>query len=319
MVQQAHAAKTTNQAADVDNHTFEKGCHFSPSIAPQERSIEAPGSASPKPIDPSQHANIHAAKMTNQAADVDDQASEKGSFFSPSIAPREPSIEAPNSASPKPIDPSQHANIPLVASNRLFVGKRMIRTVVGGVLIAIVVAVAAYRDNQTRKLLKTWGHSSVIWLSSALSVSERVQNSAAEPSAKLPDQTSAPAVTSRLANEVAELQQQLQTVVNDLTVLRRNVEQLSSMHEQMSRDIATVQATEQNVSEKISSLTQPAPVHAPPRKKVPRFVHAETPRQQAAASVPPQTSANGTASPTEQPPRPPLPVPTPAETPSPLH
>jgi hypothetical protein len=60
-------------------------------------------------------------------------------------------------------------------------------------------------------------------------------------------------------------------------------------------------------------------VHAPARKKVPRLVHAETPRQQAAASPLPQTSAAGTASPTEQPPRPPLPVPTPAETPSHLH
>jgi hypothetical protein len=180
------------------------------------------------------------------------------------------------------------------------------------------VAWQAYRDNQTRNLFKAWGHSSVIWLSSALGATERVPESTAKPSTKLSDQTSAPAVTSRLANEVAELQQQLQTAVNDLVVLRRNVEQLSSMHEQMSRDIATLQATEQNVSEKISSITQPAPVHAPPRKNVPSLVHAETPRQQTAASLPPQTSAAGTASPTEQPPRPPLPVPIP-ERPSPLH
>ena len=255
------------------------------------------------------------------AAKTDNHASGKGSHFSPSIAPREPSIEASSSASPEPIDPSQQANIPPVASNRPFVGKRMVRTVVGGVLIAIVVAVAwqTYRDNHARKLVKAWGHSSVIWLSSALGATEGVSGSTAESSTKLSDQTSTPAVTSRLANEVAELQQQLQTVVNDFDVLRRNVEQLSSKHEQMSRDIATVQATEQNVSEKISSLTQAAAAHAPPRKKVPRLVHAETPRQPAAASLPPQTSAAGTAPPTEQPPRPPLPVPTPAETPSPLH
>ena len=39
----------------------------------------------------------------------------------------------------------------------------------------------------------------------------------------------------------------------------------------------------------------------------------------AAVSLPPRTSAAGTASPTEQPPRPPLPLPTPAETSSPVH
>ena len=200
MVQQAHAAKTTNQAADVDNHASGKGCHSSPSIAPRESSIEASSSASPEPIDPSQQANIHAAKTTTQAADIDNHASGKGSYFSPSIAPREPSIEASSSASPELIDPSQQANIPPVASNRPFVGKRMVRTVVGGVLIAIVVAVAwqTYRDNHARKLVKAWGHSSVIWLSSALGATERVLGSTAESSTKLSDQTSTPAVTPRL-------------------------------------------------------------------------------------------------------------------------
>lgn len=261
-------------------------------------------------------------KPSSSIFDLDNRASQKGSCFLPSIAPREPSIESSSSASPElPIDLSQQANIPPVANNRPSVGRQVFRTVVRGLLIAIVVAVVwqAYRDDQTRKLIKAWGHSSVIWLSSALGATERDLESAAEPSTKLSDQaTSTPAATSRPAKEFAELQQQLQTAVNDLAVLRRNVEQLSSEQEQMSRDIATVQATEQNVSEKISSLTQAAPVHAPPRKNVPRLVHAETPRQPAAASLPPQTSPAGTASPTDQPPRPPLPLPMPAETPSPL-
>jgi len=177
MVQQAHAAKT-------DNHASEKGSHFSPSIAPREPSIEASSSAW---IDPSQQANIHAAKTTNQAANIENHASGKGSHFSPSIAPQEPSIEASSSASPERIDPSQQANIPPVASNRPFVGKRMVRTVVGGVLIAIVVAVAwqTYRDNHAGKLVKAWGHSSAIWLSSALGVTERVSESTAESSTKI--------------------------------------------------------------------------------------------------------------------------------------
>jgi hypothetical protein len=116
--------------------------------------------------------------------------------------------------------------------------------------------------------------------------------------------------------------------------MRRDVEQLSGKQDQMSRDIATVQATEQNVSEKISSLTQPAPTltqqaptiaraavpaHGQARKNVPRLVHPETPKQPDAASVPVTTLSTGTAALTEQPPRPPLPVPTVAETAPPVH
>jgi hypothetical protein len=129
------------------------------------------------------------------------------------------------------------------------------------------------------------------------------------------------------ANEVAEFKQRLMAVVNDLAVTRRDVEQLSSKHEQMSRDLATVQATLQNVSERVSPLAQPAPTHGPPRKSVPRLARTEAPRQPDAAPVPPQTprqpdaaSAPPTTSPaglTDQPPRPPLPVPTVAETPPP--
>jgi len=266
----------------------------------------------------------HAVKSTRQAAqlsDPDNYTSSKGAYFPPSIAP-EPSIKSSSSALPEhSIDPSKQADIPPVTSNRSSIERHVFRTICG-LLIAIVVAVVwqAYRDDQTVKLIKDWGHSSVVWLSAALGATQPDSKSAAEPSTKLSDQaTSTPAVTSRPATELAELNQQLQTVVNDLAVLRRNIEQLSSRQEQMSRDISTVQVTEQNVSEKISSLTQAAPVHAPPRKNVPRLVHAETPRQPTAPSLPSQPSLAGTASPTDQPPRPPLPLPTPAETPSPLH
>jgi hypothetical protein len=77
MVQQAHAAKTTNQAAEIDNHASGKGSHFSPSIAPREPAIKASSSGSPEPIDPGHQANIHAAKTTNQAAEIDNHASGK--------------------------------------------------------------------------------------------------------------------------------------------------------------------------------------------------------------------------------------------------
>ena len=265
-----------------------------------------------------------AVKSTNQPAqpsDLDNCASRKGSYFSPSIA-SEPSIKSSSSATQENrVGHGKQANIAPGASNGSSVERRVFR-IICGLLIAIVVAVVwqAYRDDQTMKLVRAWGNSSVIWLSAVLGATQRESETAAEPSTKLSDQaTSTPAVTSTPTKEFTELNQQLQTVVNDLAVLRRNVEQLSERQEQMSRDISTVQAIEQNVSEKISSLTQAAPVHVPPRKNVPRLVHAETPRQPAAASGPSQPSAPGTASPTDQPPRPPMPLPTPAEIPAPLH
>jgi hypothetical protein len=104
----------------------------------------------------------HAVKSTNQTAqkafsDLDNHAPRKESHFSPSIAFREPSIKSPSSApSELSIDPNQPANIPAVASNRSSVGSRVFRTVVRGFLIAIVVAVVwqAFRDDQTRKLIR---------------------------------------------------------------------------------------------------------------------------------------------------------------------
>jgi hypothetical protein len=264
-----------------------------------------------------------AVKSTNQPAqpsDLDNYASRKGSYFSPSIA-SEPSIKSSSGATQENrVGHGKQANIPPGASNRSSVERRVFR-IICGLLIAIVVAVVwqAHRDDQTMKLVRAWGNSSMIWLSAALGATQRESEAAAEPS-KLSDQaTSTPAVTSTPIKEFTDLNQQLQTVVNDLAVLRRNVEQLSERQEQMSRDISTVQAIEQNVSEKISSLTQAPPVHVPPRKNVPRLVHAETPRQPTAASGQSQPSTVGTASPTDQPPRPPMPLPTPAETSSPLH
>ena len=264
-----------------------------------------------------------AAKSTNQPAqpsDLDNCAPRKGSYFSPSIA-SEPSIKSSSGATQENrVGHGKQANIPPGASNRSSFERRVFR-IICGLLIAIVVAVVwqAHRDDQTMKLVRAWGNSSMIWLSAALGATQRESEAAAEPS-KLSDQaTSTPAVTSTPTKEFTDLNQQLQTVVNDLAVLRRNVEQLSERQEQMSRDISTVQAIEQNVSEKISSLTQAPPVHVPPRKNVPTLVHAETPRQPTAASGQSQPSTVGTASPTDQPPRPPMPLPTPAETSSPLH
>jgi chromosome segregation ATPase len=277
----------------------------------------------------------HAAKHTVQTAGTDNCDSERGTPLSPNAASPEPSVEPSTSSSPEhSIDQSQQAKSS-PASNEFLI-RSVVRTLVGGLFLVIVVAVAwqTYQDDQTSTLIKALAHSSVSWLSSSLKATQRDSASSAQSVAKTSDQVvQMPTATSMQANEVAEVRQQLLAVVNDLAVMRRDVEQLSSKHEQLSRDVETVQATVQGVTEKISSFSQPVPAPTQAqRRSVPRLVRAEIPRrppdsapvspktsqQSAAAPIPPTTSPTGTATLSEQPPRPPLPVPT-AEAPSPLH
>jgi hypothetical protein len=274
----------------------------------------------------------HAAKSAKGAVrppDPDNGASVK----SPRTAPELSVKSSIGSSQECPVDPSEQAALAPGRSRISSFETRVVRMICG-LLVAVAVAVAwqAYRDEQTMKLVQAWKHSSVIWLSDALGAaldaasganrqqSQSAAESAVEPSSTSSDQAKpTSAVTSVAAKEYGELNEQLQTMANDLVALRRSVEQLTARQEQMSRDILTVQATQQNVSEKISSLTQAAPVHAPPRKNVARLVRSETPRQPAAASVSSQPLAAAAASPVDQPPRPPLPLTTPAEAPSPIH
>ncbi len=269
----------------------------------------------------------HAAKAAGQKGGTANCGAGNPTHFSPSIAPAEPSIEPSSNASSEPNSRPT---------------SRVVRTVVAGLFLAIGVVVAwqIYHDNQSKKLIEALAHSSVIWLSSSVGSAQRVSEWSAQSNAITSDQAAqTPTATSIEANELAELRQQVLAVVNDLAVLRRDVEQLSGKHEELSRNVETVQASLQDVGEKISSLSQPVPTPAPvsaqaqPRRSVPRLVRAEAPRrpdaapvppktsrQPDAASVPPTTSPTGAASLTEQPPRPPLPVPVPtAETTSSLH
>ena len=88
----------------------------------------------------------------------------------------------------------------------------------------------------------------------------------------LPASPPGPAVTS------AELQQQLKPMAIDLALVRRSEEQLAANQDQLSRKqdqmaqaIATPQAAEQDLSQKILALAAPAPkaVHAAPKPTQP--------------------------------------------------
>ena len=255
--------------------------------------------------------------------DLDDDASRtRQSYFSPSVVSPEPSIHAPSGTSQEPsIDPNQRANIK-EAGSRASVERRTFRTAIRGLIIVIAVAAGwqVYRDDQTKDPLKAWGHSLLNRSSAVLDTKHPGSEVAAEPGSKLSDQAVTPSAPTSIAiREFPELQQQLQTMVGDLVALQRIVEQVASKQEQISRDVATLQATEQNISGKVSSLTQPPAVRVVQRRNVAKLVHSGTPKQSAAESLPVQTPAPETL-PADQPPRPPLPLSTPpAEAPSSAH
>ena len=81
----------------------------------------------------------------------------------------------------------------------------------------------------------------------------------------------APAVTT------ADLQEQLKPVAIDLALVRRSIEQLASNQEQLARkqdqmaqNIATLQAAEQEVSQKVSTPPPTLkPVHVAPKPAQP--------------------------------------------------
>jgi hypothetical protein len=256
--------------------------------------------------------------LRRRSPDLDNVASRTPQpYFSPSVVSSESSIDAPSGISPESsTDPNQRANIQEVGG-RSSAGKRTLRTVIGGLIIAVAVGAGwqVYRGDQTEELLKAWKRSSLIWMSAVLGTSQRDSELATEAGSKFSDQAVSPSTTSITVTESLELHQQLQNVVSDLAALQRLVEQLASKQEQVaskqeqiSRDMTTLQAAEQNLSAQISSLTQPAAVRLAPRRNVAKLVHSEAPKQPTAVSQPVQPPAPETPSPADQPPRPPLPL-----------
>jgi len=251
--------------------------------------------------------------------DLDDDTSRiRQSYFSPSVVSPESVVypdHAPSGTSPEPSIAPQRANIK-EAGSRASVERRAFRTAIRGAIIVIAVAAGwqVYRDDQTKDLLKAWGHSLLNRSSAVLATTQPGSEIAAEPGSKLSDQAVTPSAPTSIAiREFPELQQQLQTIVSDLAALQRIVERVASKQEQVSRDVATLQATEQNISGRVSSLTQPTAVRVVQRRNVAKLVHSGTPKQSAAESLPVQTPTPETPSPVDRPPRPPLPLSTPPE------
>jgi hypothetical protein len=142
-------------------------------------------------------------------------------IYSPSIAPDTPSIDPPPLHSiTKSVE---------VSSDRPSVAKRLFRTGACGFVITVIVGGAFIwrsSDDTTKETANGWINS-LVW--------------------------SSPLLPNNLHQRQAPgLQQQLETIVGDLTIVRRIVEQVAARQDQMAQDIATLQAAEQNVSQKIS-------------------------------------------------------------------
>ena len=144
------------------------------------------------------------------------------------------------------------------------------------------------RGDEAKRMVKTWA-SSLDWLLSApITKSSRdvdiaakqtgstpagqvsVQKAALRQSALVTQTAPAPA-----AAATSELVQQVNAIARDLAVVRHSVEQLAAKQEQMAHTVATLQAVDQDVSQKMSS--PPLSVPIPPRKNVPRVTPPQPP------------------------------------------
>jgi hypothetical protein len=227
---------------------------------------------------------IQEERLGRTAPDPDGDSAREEFHFSPGIAAGEPAFDAHRR-------PGAGRLTGGIAGRRPSVARRVFRTVAVGFIITAIVAAALIlqSSDQTQDILSAWG-SSLSRLSSVLRTDAPPGAAvAAAPAAGAPDQAQAqnsappqaapatqPAATSAAAGSSADPQRQLQAIVNDLTAVRRIVEQLAAKQEQMAQDIATLQAADQSVLQKMSALPQSPAAHVPPHKNGPRIVHSET-------------------------------------------
>jgi hypothetical protein len=189
------------------------------------------------------------------------------------------------------IEPSLHVrplpsgfNSDPLASDGPSIGRQVFRALTR-FFIAVLIGVGATlawqsHGDDAKQIVRTWAPS-LGWL---LPVSTTTspdgpgssQNAALPQSAPV-TQSAAPAS----AVTAGELAQQLEPITRELTVARRSLEQLAAKQEQMAQNIATLQAAEQDIRQKMSSPPPSRP--APPRK--PPEAAAQSPAVQS-SSVP---------------------------------
>jgi hypothetical protein len=160
--------------------------------------------------------------------------------------PMKPSIRSPR---PSGLNDDQ------VASDRPSIGRRIFRTLtrfIIAVLIGIGATLAWQSHGDAARQMVVARAPSLGWL---LSVST----------------TTSPAVAAAAPGPV----QQLEPLASNIDAVRRSVEQLAAKQEQMAQNIATLQAVEEDIRQKVSSpppspsqQAAPIPQYKPPQPKV---------------------------------------------------
>jgi hypothetical protein len=153
--------------------------------------------------------------------------------------PMKPSIRSPR---PSGLNDDQ------VASDRPSIGRRIFRTLarfIIAVLIGIGATLAWQSHGDAAREMVVARAPSLGWL---LSVST----------------TKSPAVAATAPDPV----QQLEPLASNLDVVRRSVEQLAAKQEQMAQNIATLQALEEDIRQKVSS---PPPSPSPQAASIPQY------------------------------------------------
>jgi hypothetical protein len=174
------------------------------------------------------------------------------------IRPVKPSIHSPRSSNLKDDQ---------VASDRPSVGRRIFRTV-SQFLIVVLIGVGAtlawqsYGDSAREMVIAR--APMLAWL---LSVST----------------TKSPAVAATSPDPV----QQLGPLASNLDVVRRSVEQLAAKQDQMAQNIATLQAVEEDIRQKMSYTPPPQQAASIPQPKPPQPRAQSSAVQSSSVSRPP--------------------------------
>jgi hypothetical protein len=149
---------------------------------------------------------------------------------------------------------------PTISRGKRSVGRRVFRTFAYGFIIVIIVGAAlawGSGDDKTKEMVRSWG-SSLSLLSPVLGTGSPAASAAVHPVSKTSEQASF------AAGSFPDTRHQLEIMVSDIADVRRILEQLAAKQEQMAKDVAALQATKQNVSEKKSSPAQSSSIVAPP-------------------------------------------------------
>ena len=153
--------------------------------------------------------------------------------------------------------------------DRPSIGRRMFRALVRFFIAALigVGATLAWQSygEEAKEMVRTW-IPSVAWLLPVSTTNSSpdglmLAQEAAPPQSASVTQTSAPTAAATSPELV-----QLEPMARDLAVMRRSLEQLAAKQEQMAQNIATVQAIDQDIRQKMSSRPPSPAVPVPPRK-----------------------------------------------------